>query len=275
MCSSFCSSGRHATSMPLAASGDGQPGNAARADPSVAPAGPAAGWPALAVTFLVIVASSLANLARPAVRASFRAGFGAAELVVAAYLLAHPASLVVGGRVGGLPGRKRVLVTGVAVFTSAALACAAAPSITVRIVARHRGPGRGAALPAGAADHPRSATRVRRAPGRSACSGLLSRSGWAERAQPGARLFPAPSEPRVHSAHRMRCQPVPEPAARSRALERIADGEHDLAALAPDPRFSNILILSDRAQPVRRQILSKPAANPQRSVPSRGAQRDE
>ena len=121
--------------MSLAASGDGQPGNAAGADPSAAPAGQAVGWPVLAVTFLVIVATSLANLTRPAVRASFPAGFGAAELVVAAYLLVHALSLMVGGRLGDSRGCKRVLVTGVAVFTAAALACAAAPSITVLVVA--------------------------------------------------------------------------------------------------------------------------------------------
>jgi hypothetical protein len=34
----------------------------------------------------------------------------------------------------------------------------------------------------------------------------------------------------------------------------------------------DFLILGDRAQPARRQTLSEPAANLQRSVPSRGAQ---
>jgi MFS family permease len=97
-------------------------------------------WWALAVVmmagFLVVVAASVANLAMPAIQATFHASFGEAELVVAGYALAYAGFLVTGGRLGDRVGRRTMVLAGLAVFTVGAAIAATAPTTLVLILAR-------------------------------------------------------------------------------------------------------------------------------------------
>ncbi|HEX4216007.1 MAG TPA: MFS transporter [Candidatus Dormibacteraeota bacterium] len=86
--------------------------------------------------FLVVLASSVANLALPSIRSSLHAGYGSAEFVIAAYSLAYAVLLITGGRLGDIAGRRNVLVAGLAIFTAGALAGGLAPSIGVLIAMR-------------------------------------------------------------------------------------------------------------------------------------------
>ena len=64
------------------------------------------------------------------------ASYADIQWVVAAYALALGLVLVTGGRLGDILGRKRLFLSGVAVFTAASAACALAPSTGALIAAR-------------------------------------------------------------------------------------------------------------------------------------------
>jgi MFS family permease len=78
----------------------------------------------------------IVNVALPTIDRSLHASSGALELVVAGYGTAYAALLVVGGRLGDMVGRRRVLSIGLAGFTVASLACGVAPSVWVLLGGR-------------------------------------------------------------------------------------------------------------------------------------------
>ncbi len=80
--------------------------------------------------------TSIANAGLPALAAAFNASFRHAQWIVLAYLLATTTLIVVAGRLGDLFGRRRVLLTGVAVFTAASFLCGVAPTLPTLIAAR-------------------------------------------------------------------------------------------------------------------------------------------
>jgi MFS family permease len=86
--------------------------------------------------FLVIVASSIANLALPAFRSTLGAGVGEGELAIAAYPLALGALLVAGGRLASRLGLRPPLLLGLLIFTLGSLAAGLAPTSTILIGAR-------------------------------------------------------------------------------------------------------------------------------------------
>lgn len=101
---------------------------------------PAAGR---AVLISTILASSMAfidstalNVALPRLQADL--GMNASELVwvVNAYALFLSALILVGGSLGDRYGRKRIFMTGIALFAGASLACGLAPTSSVLIAAR-------------------------------------------------------------------------------------------------------------------------------------------
>jgi EmrB/QacA subfamily drug resistance transporter len=96
-------------------------------------------------TLLASLGTSIANVALPTFVRSFGAPFQSVQWVVLAYLLAVTTLVVSAGRLGDLFGRRRMMLAGIATFTAASLACAAAPSLAFLIVARV-GQGAGAAL---------------------------------------------------------------------------------------------------------------------------------
>lgn len=85
---------------------------------------------------LAALGTSIANVGLPRIAHDLGADFGQVQWVVLAYLLAVTTLVVPGGRLGDLLGRRRVLLAGIAVFSAASLACAAAPDLTVLLAAR-------------------------------------------------------------------------------------------------------------------------------------------
>lgn len=87
-------------------------------------------------TLLPSLGTSIANIGLPALVEAFGASFQAAQWVVLAYLLAITTLIVGAGRLGDLFGRRRLLLTGIAVFTVASALCGLAPSLPLLIGAR-------------------------------------------------------------------------------------------------------------------------------------------
>ena len=100
---------------------------------------PSAGW-ALASLSLCLLLSSLgtssANVALPAMAQTFTASFQEVQWVVLAYLLAITTLIVTAGRLGDLMGRRRLLLTGILLFTAASVVCGYAPRLWLLIAAR-------------------------------------------------------------------------------------------------------------------------------------------
>lgn len=91
----------------------------------------------LALTMLLSsLGTSIANVGLPTFVRAFDASFQSVQWVVLAYLLAVTTLVVSAGRLGDLFGRRRLMLFGIATFTTASLACAAAPSLWVLIAAR-------------------------------------------------------------------------------------------------------------------------------------------
>jgi MFS family permease len=72
----------------------------------------------------------------PALAEVFGASFQAVQWIVLAYLLAITTLIVSVGRLGDLIGRRRLLLTGIALFTLASALCGLAPSLWLLIGAR-------------------------------------------------------------------------------------------------------------------------------------------
>ncbi|MFI6444418.1 MFS transporter [Kitasatospora sp. NPDC050543] len=89
-----------------------------------------------AAQFTVMLATSIVNVALPQIRAGVGLSDSGTTWVVNAYGLAFGALLLAGGRAGDLLGRRRVLITGLAVFAAASLAAGLAASPGVLIAAR-------------------------------------------------------------------------------------------------------------------------------------------
>ena len=94
---------------------------------------------------LSFVEGSVLNVALPAIRASYGAGAADVQWVVNAYLLPLSALLLLGGALGDLYGRRRLLLIGTGLFAVTSLICALAPSLEILLAAR-AAQGVGAAL---------------------------------------------------------------------------------------------------------------------------------
>ena len=97
-------------------------------------------WAALYVLCLgmlmIVLDVTVVNVALPSIQDDL--GFSPSNLawVVNAYLIAFGGLLLLAGRFGDLLGRKKVFMTGMAVFTVASLACGAAQSQEMLVAAR-------------------------------------------------------------------------------------------------------------------------------------------
>src|SRR5215510_644321 len=85
---------------------------------------------------LIVVDMTIVNVALPSIQQNL--GFSPSGLawVINAYLIAFGGLLLLAGRLGDLVGRKRILLTGLAVFTAASLLCGVAGSQEWLIAAR-------------------------------------------------------------------------------------------------------------------------------------------
>lgn len=99
--------------------------------------------------FFIAVDVTVVNVALPAVGADFGVDGHALTWVVVGYTITGGGLLMLGGRLGDLLGRRRVLLLGTALFGAASLLAGLAPSFTVLVTARLlQGAGEAIALPA-------------------------------------------------------------------------------------------------------------------------------
>ncbi|MGB3469319.1 MAG: DHA2 family efflux MFS transporter permease subunit [Erythrobacter sp.] len=80
---------------------------------------------------LAFVVGSIVNVALPSMQTDFATGAAGVQWIVNAYLLPLSALVLVGGSLGDHYGRKRIFMTGLALFTMATLACSIAPNLEV------------------------------------------------------------------------------------------------------------------------------------------------
>lgn len=97
-------------------------------------------WKALAVVLLAVfmdlIDITIVVVAAPSIGEDLDASYASLQWVMASYALALGLLLITGGRLGDIMGRKRLFLTGVAVFTVTSAACGLAPSIEFLIGAR-------------------------------------------------------------------------------------------------------------------------------------------
>ena len=97
-------------------------------------------WLVLAVTvaaqFMVIVDVSVVNVALPAIKQDLHFSQESLQWVITAYAIVFGGTLLLGGRLAHLLGRRRLFMTGVAVFTLGLAALRAALRLRSLIVTR-------------------------------------------------------------------------------------------------------------------------------------------
>lgn len=85
---------------------------------------------------LAFIDSTVVNVALPAIQASFHVSMVDVQWVVEAYGLFLAALILAGGALGDLLGRRKIFLTGVAIFATASLGCGLASGIRPLILAR-------------------------------------------------------------------------------------------------------------------------------------------
>jgi len=93
-------------------------------------------WAMVAAQFMFVVDAFIVNVAIPTIRTDLHASPAQINAVIAAYLIAYAALVIVGGRLGDIYGAKRVFLLGLAGFTLASIWCGLAHSATELIIAR-------------------------------------------------------------------------------------------------------------------------------------------
>jgi DHA2 family methylenomycin A resistance protein-like MFS transporter len=86
--------------------------------------------------FLVLLDVTIINVTLPSIRGALGAGVSELQWVVDGYAVALASLLLVGGSIGDLYGHKRIVLTGLALFGVASLACGLAPTPGALIGAR-------------------------------------------------------------------------------------------------------------------------------------------
>jgi len=102
-------------------------------------AAPSIRWVLASLSLSMLMPSldtSIANVGLPTLAEAFGASFQQVQWIVLAYLLAITTLIVSVGRLGDIVGRRRLLLTGIALFTLASLCCGIAPTLWLLIAAR-------------------------------------------------------------------------------------------------------------------------------------------
>jgi EmrB/QacA subfamily drug resistance transporter len=86
--------------------------------------------------FMVVLDNLVVNVALPSIHRDLGASIQSLEWTVNAYVLAYAVLLLTGAALGDRFGRKRMFITGVALFTASSAAAAVAPTIGFLIAAR-------------------------------------------------------------------------------------------------------------------------------------------
>lgn len=96
-------------------------------------------WVLAALSLSMLLSSlgtSIANVGLPTLAQAFNASFQQVQWIVLAYLLAITTLIVSVGRLGDLTGRRRLLLAGIFLFTTASVLCGVAPTLWLLIAAR-------------------------------------------------------------------------------------------------------------------------------------------
>jgi EmrB/QacA subfamily drug resistance transporter len=97
------------------------------------------GWTLAIVSiglFMVVLDNLVVSVALPSIHRDLGASIQSLEWTVNAYVLSYAVLLLTGAAIGDRFGRKRMFMTGIALFTASSAAAALAPSIGLLIVAR-------------------------------------------------------------------------------------------------------------------------------------------
>jgi EmrB/QacA subfamily drug resistance transporter len=86
--------------------------------------------------FMIMLDNTVVNVALPSIQRDLGARLPELEWIVSGYALSFAALILTGGKLADLLGRRRIFVSGLAVFTGSSLACALAPSAGFLIGAR-------------------------------------------------------------------------------------------------------------------------------------------
>src|SRR5215831_16060659 len=100
---------------------------------------PSMRWALASLSLSMLLSSlgtSIANVGLPTLAQAFTASFQEVQWVVLAYLLAITTLIVSVGRLGDMTGRRRLLLIGFFLFTSASVLCGAAPTLWLLVGAR-------------------------------------------------------------------------------------------------------------------------------------------
>jgi len=89
-----------------------------------------------AVQFLGIADAAIVNVALPSIQRSLHFSQQNLQWVASGYILTYGGFLLLGGRLGDLLGRRRMLITGLAVFALASLAAGLANTSGLLVAAR-------------------------------------------------------------------------------------------------------------------------------------------
>src|SRR5947209_20462035 len=85
------------------------------------------GWSALALVvtaqFMVILDVAIVNVALPSIKADLGFSETSLQWVVSAYAIIFGGALLLGGRLADILGRRRLFVTGLALFATSSLLC--------------------------------------------------------------------------------------------------------------------------------------------------------
>ncbi|HEY7848086.1 MAG TPA: MFS transporter [Candidatus Limnocylindria bacterium] len=90
----------------------------------------------LAAGFMDILDGTIVFVALPSMAADLGASFETMEWVIAGYTLAFAVTLITGGRLGDIYGRRRVFLIGVTGFVAASVAAGLAPTVEALILSR-------------------------------------------------------------------------------------------------------------------------------------------
>ena len=93
-------------------------------------------WAAIMGSFVVLLDSTVVNVALPAIQEDLGGGLSGQQWVVNAYLLFLGSLILIGGSLGDVYGEKRIFTLGVGGFGAASVVCAIAPSIEVLVFGR-------------------------------------------------------------------------------------------------------------------------------------------
>src|SRR5262245_7177304 len=96
-------------------------------------------WALVGLSLSMLLSSlgtSIANVALPTLAQAFAASFQDVQWVVLAYRVAITPLIVSAGRLGDMIGRRRLLLAGFLLFTTASVLCGAAPTLWLLVAAR-------------------------------------------------------------------------------------------------------------------------------------------